>query len=157
MLSNTKEAFWRNGISPRKLDEASIERIRQLFFDQTGEEYARISIQTLPIPEWGGNLMLFDQNNFIRGLLWANRLPPNKIRIVAFVIDEDYISNGYGSKAWGLLVNSAREEGIREIQLEVKASNSNAINFYENRGLKIVQKLEGYYQSGLGYVMKGEI
>jgi len=157
MLSNAKKAYWRNGISPRKMDYPSIERIRQLFFDQTGEEYARISIQTLPIPNWGGNLILYDENDFIRGLLWANRLPPNKVRIVAFVIDEDYVSNGYGSQAWNLLLNSAREEGINEIQLEVKASNTKAIKFYENRGLKIIQKLEGYYKSGLGYVMRGEI
>ncbi len=158
MLSNREKTLnWRPGISPKMLDDFTIECIKQLFFDQTGEEYSKLSIQTLPIPEWGGNLLLYDENGVLRGLLWANRFRLTKTRIVAFVIDEDYVSNGYGSEAWNLLVKAAKEDGIDEVQLEVKSSNLRAIKFYEKRGLRIVEDLVGYYKSGPGYVMRGLI
>ena len=158
MLSNSeKSAEWRLGDSPRNLDDFTIECIKQLFFDQTGEEYSKMSIQTLPIPQWGGNLLLYDDNNILRGLMWANRFQYKKTRIVAFVIEQDFTSIGLGSQAWDELINAAKEEGIEEIQLEVKASNLKAIRFYQNRGLKIIEKLDGYYKSGLGYVMRGLI
>ena len=158
MLSNREKSLtWRLGVSPRILDEFTIEAIKQLFFDQTGEEYSKLSIKTLPIPELGGNLLLYDENDILRGLLWANRFGFSKTRIVAFVIDEDYVGNGHGSEAWNMLVKAAKAEGIDEVQLEVKSSNLRAIKFYENRGLTIVGDLVGYYKSGPGYVMRGLI
>ena len=63
---------WCLGPNPKTLDDASVEVIKQLFLDQTGERYARESVRTLPIPEWNGNLILLDDNNMIRGLMWAN-------------------------------------------------------------------------------------
>ena len=65
----TVNARWCLGPNPKSLDDASVEVIRQLFLDQTGERYASVSVKSLPIPEWGGNLVLLDSNNMIRGLL----------------------------------------------------------------------------------------
>ncbi|MBL6734097.1 MAG: hypothetical protein ISP84_06100, partial [Candidatus Poseidonia sp.] len=45
----------------------------------------------------------------------------------------------------------------RHVQLEVKAANLDAQRFYEARGLTVRATLEGYYQSGLGYMMRGPI
>ena len=64
---------WCLGPTPKSMSDLEIEIIRQLFLDQTGEVYAKESVKTLPIPEWGGNLLLLDENNMIRGLLWANK------------------------------------------------------------------------------------
>ena len=62
------------GPNPKSLDDATVEVIKQLFFDQTGERYAGASVKSLPmLPEWEGNLVLLDENNMIRGLLWANK------------------------------------------------------------------------------------
>jgi len=151
------DARWCLGPSPKSLDAATVELVKQLFLDQTGERYAEASVKTLPIPEWGGNLVLLDSNNMIRGLLWANKFSDERVRIVAFAIDSDYKGNGYGSQAWNLLVEAARRDGHSEIQLEVRGDNEFAINFYRNRGLEIISELQGYYQAGIGYVMRGNI
>lgn len=155
--SSVKLARWCLGPSPKSLDVESVEIIRQLFLDQTGERYAYESVRTLPIPEWNGNLVLLDSNNMIRGLLWSNKLKENRIRIVAFAIDSDFKGRGFGSQAWELLVEAALADGRNEIQLEVRGDNSYAIEFYKKRGLEIVSTLEGYYQAGIGYVMRGRI
>ena len=154
---NLKDARWCLGTSPKSLDDATVELVKQLFLDQTGERYANVSVKTLPIPEWGGNLVLLDSNNMIRGLLWANKFSDERIRVVAFAIDSDYKGNGFGSQAWDLLIDAARRGGHSEVQLEVRGDNEFAIEFYRRRGLEIISVLEGYYKSGIGYVMRGNI
>ena len=79
------------------------------------------------------------------------------MRVVAFAIDSDYKGNGFGSQAWDMLVEAARSDGHSEIQLEVRGDNQFAIEFYRRRDLEIVSTLEGYYNAGLGYVMRGKI
>ncbi len=148
---------WCLGPSPKSLDMPTIEIVKQLFLDQTGERYAEASVRSLPIPEWGGNLVLLDDNGMIRGLLWANKFSEERVRIVAFAIDSDYKGNGFGSEAWLILLNAARNDGHKEIQLEVRGDNQFAIDFYRRRGLEIVGTLDGYYKAGVGYVMRGSI
>ena len=41
---------WCLGVSPKSLDEFSIETIKQLFLDQTGEVYSNQSVLHLTIP-----------------------------------------------------------------------------------------------------------
>ena len=49
------------------------------------------------------------------------------------------------------------QKGSGALQLEVKAENTGAQRFYERRGLSVEQELKGYYQSGLGYMMRGPL
>lgn len=139
------------------MSDSEIEIIRQLFLDQTGEVYAKESVKTLPIPEWGGNLLLLDENNMIRGLLWANKFGIFRTRVVAFVIDSEFKGKGFGSIAWDMYMKVAKAEGLNEVQLEVRSDNEMAIGFYSRRGLEIIENLDGYYQSGQGYVMRGQL
>ena len=139
------------------MSDLEIEIIRQLFLDQTGEVYAKESVKTLPIPEWGGNLLLLDENNMIRGLLWANKFGIFRTRVVAFVIDSEFKGKGFGSIAWDMYIKVAKAEGLNEVQLEVRSDNEMAIGFYSRRGLEIIENLDGYYQSGQGYVMRGQL
>lgn len=148
---------WCLGPSPKSLDMPTIEVVKQLFLDQTGEHYAEASVRSLPIPEWGGNLVLLDDNGMLRGLLWANKFSEARVRIVAFAIDSDYKGNGFGSEAWLILLNAARNDGHNEVQLEVRGDNQFAIDFYRRRGLEVVGTLDGYYKAGVGYVMRGNI
>ncbi len=150
-------ARWCLGPSPKSLDRPTIEVVKQLFLDQTGERYAEASVRGLPIPEWAGNLVLLDENNLLRGLLWTNKFSEHRIRVVAFAIDSDFKGQGLGSQAWNHLLVAAREDGHTEVQLEVRGDNVHAIEFYRRRGLEIVDTLEGYYKAGIGYVMRGNI
>lgn len=150
-------ASWILGPSPKQLDSEMVEVIRQLFLDQTGEIYIPESVKTLPIPEWSGNLLLLDENKMIRGVMWAKPFKEDTVRVVAFAIDSDYQGIGLGNQAWNLLVDAAKLEGRNFIQLEVRGDNNFAIEFYKKRGLNIVQDLVGYYSSGIGYMMRGQI
>ena len=150
---------WIKGRSPKTLDDSIIEKIKQLFLQDTGEVYFEGSIRNLPIQEWGGNLLLTDRNNpnDIKGLLWATKFSKERARIVAFAIDKKLQGQGFGSEGWNMLIQACVEDGHSEVQLEVRADNQLAINFYRNRGLVVISELEGYYQSGLGLVMRGPV
>ena len=56
-----------------------------------------------------------------------------------------------------MVIEDARSDGHSEIQLEVRGDNQFAIEFYRRRGLEIVSTLKGYYNAGIGYVMRGTI
>ena len=58
--SDSMDVSWRQGLSPKELTIEWIKAIQELFLEGTGEQYFAGSIQSLPIPNWEGNLMLFD-------------------------------------------------------------------------------------------------
>lgn len=153
---------WVYGFEPKTLSDDWKEKVRSLFLQETGERYTLESISNLPIPQWSGNMLLLDNDRYphpesLLGLMWALPHEEHGVRIAAFVIDSNHQSAGWGGKAWDHLVEIALSAGKTTIQLEVKAENIRAQNFYTARDLKVVQHLSNYYASGLGYMMKGPI
>lgn len=159
--SEAMHAEWRHGPSPKQLSLEWTDSIRQLFLEGTGEEYFIGSIQSLPVPEWDGNFMLFDSeessHKSMRGLLWTAPFKEDTVRIVSFVLDAGARGKGWGSLVWNMLVERLLSHDYKQIQLEVRASNERAISFYRERGLEIIQELHGYYRQGLGYMMRGPL
>jgi ribosomal protein S18 acetylase RimI-like enzyme len=153
---------WMYGDEPKNLSNDLKERIRSIFFNETGEEYTLDSISNLPIPKWGGNMLLIDQEEYpapesILGVLWALPHEESGVRIAAFVLDANHQSCGWGGKAWEHLIEISLSEGKTTIQLEVKAENTRAQEFYKSRGLAVIRHLPRYYSSGIGYEMKGPL
>ncbi len=152
---------WIEGIEPLNLTPQHCQQVLTLFLNETGEVYSPASVRHLPIPSWGGNLVLVDleenEPRTIQGVLWATPFKDDIVRIAAFVIASDHQDKGMGGAAWRLFSKAAFEKGYRQVQLEVKAENTAAQRFYIRRFLEIKLPLEGYYQSGLGYMMRGPI
>ena len=153
---------WMYGFEPNTLTDDWKKRIQHLFFSETGESYTFESISNLPIPKWGGNMLLIDSSTYpnpqsLLGVLWALPYEVHGVRIAAFVIDAEHQSAGWGAKAWNHLVEISLAVGKNTIQLEVKASNIRAQKFYRLRGLEVVRELKNYYVSGLGLEMKGPL
>ena len=153
---------WILGVEPSKLPPEWRQAVQDLFLQETGEAYADVSVSSLPIPAWEGNMLLVDMNLYpdplaLKGLLWSLPFLDHGVRIAAFAIRSDLQGNGWGSKAWNHLMAAAFAEQKEFVQLEVKATNIRAQQFYRVRGLEVESHLENYYHSGLGYMMKGPI
>tara|TARA_B100001996_G_scaffold282511_1_gene222877 strand:+ start:193 stop:849 length:657 start_codon:yes stop_codon:yes gene_type:complete len=159
--SDSLKEGWRHGLAPTQLSIEWTQAIQRLFLEGTGEEYFIGSIQSLPVPEWEGNFMLFDSEEStpesMRGLLWTSPFKEDTIRIVSFVLDVGARGKGWGSLVWNLMIDEVLAKGFHNIQLEVRASNQRAISFYRKRGLEIIQELHGYYRQGMGYMMRGKL
>ena len=69
------DVAWRKGLAPEELTVEWTQAVQKLFLEGTGEQYFAGSIQSLPVPRWDGNLMLFDSveetPQSMRGLLWT--------------------------------------------------------------------------------------
>ena len=153
---------WILGVEPSKLPVEWRQGVQALFLNETGETYADVSVSSLPIPAWDGNMLLVDMNLYpkpqsLKGLLWSLPFLDTGVRIAAFAIHSDQQGQGWGSQVWNHLMAACRGGGKSFIQLEVKASNTRAQEFYRKRGLEVEKHLENYYQSGLGYMMKGPV
>ena len=140
---------WMLGPEPKNLSPVWTQEVLQLFLRENGEQYSQESISNLPIPKWGGNLLLLEGTdisdpNCLKGLLWATPFMNEIVRVAAFSITSEYQNKGYGRAAC-------------KVQLEVKASNTRGQEFYRKRGLVIMNELQGYYSSGLGYMMRGNL
>ncbi len=163
MLGNHMEDIrWILGVTPENLPESWKERIRNLFRNETGELYSDKTFEMLQIPEWQGNQLLIDHSKYpssisLIGVLWSKPLLENKIRIVAFVIDNKYQSHGHGSYAMSELFYHANSIGRNDIQLEVRCSNIRAQEFYKKLGFDIDQKIKGYYSNEDGFLMTGKV
>jgi ribosomal protein S18 acetylase RimI-like enzyme len=153
---------WILGVEPATLPVEWRECVKALFLQETGEVYADVSIASLPIPAWEGNLLLVDMDLYpapesFKGLMWALPFLEQGVRIAAFALQANQQGQGWGSHAWNHLVKVCHDHQKKFIQLEVKASNTGAQKFYRTRGLEVRKHLENYYKSGLGFMMNGPV
>lgn len=153
---------WVYGLKPESITIEWRNRIRELFLSETNEIYKDSSLLALKIPEWDGNLMLIDRDNYpdassLKGILWSKPFMSNSTRIVAFVIDKEFQSKGHGGRAWSFMQKKMKEVGIKFVQLEVKCSNTKAQEFYIARGMEIISRIDMYYKDEHGYMMRGEV
>ena len=153
---------WVYGVKPEDMTIEWRNRIRELFFSETNENYKDSSLLSLKIPEWDGNLMLIDREVYpkassLKGIFWSKPFMEDSTRIVAFVIDKELQSRGHGGRAWSFMQKRMKEMGVRFVQLEVKCSNIKAQEFYRARGMKIISRIDMYYKNEHGYMMRGKI
>ena len=73
--------------------------------------------------------------------------------IVSFAVDPDYRRQGIGTKIFSALIESVLKRGATLIILEVRPSNTAAINLYEKFGFQIVDREENYYLDEDAWIM----
>ena len=75
-------------------------------------------------------------------------------RILMLAVDREFRGQGIGSALLNHFTTNCRSEGIVSISLEVRISNQEAIQFYQNRGFQIISFTPNYYTDGeAAYVM----
>src|SRR3982751_414033 len=82
---------------------------------------------------------------FVVGRIPHNPGLPAEIQNIG--IDPRVRRSGYGSILFNEFMQHCREAGSSEIWLEARESNQPAIQFYENRGCKVLSKRKNYYIS----------
>ena len=60
--------------------------------------------------------------------------------LIIIVIKREFLSKGYGTKAFSEFIEKARQDGVKRIFLYVNADNPRAIRFYEKFGFVIYDK-----------------
>ena len=94
-----------------------------------------------------------DEKGIIGYCLWLTR--KNFYRLYSLAILQKFHSKGYGKM---LLEYSLEHLKDKELRLEVKQTNKQAVSLYEKFGFKIIKTLKSYYPNNIdGYLMKRAI
>ena len=93
------------------------------------------------------NVLVYEENNVIAGVL-VYLLIYDRAEIEYIVVKDEYKNKGIGSKLLKYI-----EKDIKNITLEVRESNTAAINFYKKNGYSIVSTRHNYYKDEDGYLM----
>ena len=138
-----------------KISENELLEIRNLLINEAGENYSSELLKRLPLSLGTPNLLL-KMNNHIIGVFASLALNSHTVRILAFAIDSKFQRRGLGEKCWKIFISQIKKNGYKNIQLEVKSSNENAIGFYQQKGMRISGEISNYYKDEVGYLMLGK-
>lgn len=73
--------------------------------------------------------------------------------IQTIATDPNYRRRGIGTKLFSKLIEAIKERGATLIYLEVRPSNTPAINLYEHFGLRVVDSIEDFYDNEDAFIM----
>ena len=88
-----------------------------------------------------------EKNGYVVGYVISRKMD-NKVHIIAIAVDSVNRGMGLGSALMEATMNAFESTGIREIYLEVRVSNTQAIRFYEAIGFQKKGLLRSYYSDG---------
>ncbi len=75
------------------------------------------------------------------------RFSSREAHLVLMAVEPELRRTGVGKALWGWLRTLARRGDVDRVQLEVRADNLGANQFYGSLGFREVARLRGYYQS----------
>ena len=146
---------WRFIEKSADLSEEGISQILKILLTESGVKYTKKLLGRLPL-SFDSPTMVLENQNKIEGVFVSTRLDSKTTRILLFAINSKFQRSGYGSICWNSYLTVIKKRGYKNIQLEVKSSNINAINFYFDKGMEITGKISKYYENELGFLMEGE-
>lgn len=129
----------------RKFRPEDLKRVHEIESASFDQSYGIQIFQQLY--EMGIGFLVAEENDYVIGYVMFWLKYENQGHIISIAVDEDYRRRGYGSQ---LLAKSI---GILflicdTIYLEVRASNTQALNFYEKFHFKQDRIVPNYYDTG---------
>lgn len=87
-------------------------------------------------------------NHKIIGFIVGIKTEKQSARILMLAVLENYRRTKIGTKLLNKLIHEFINLNIKNIQLEVKTENQEAIDFYKKNGFRIIQTIQNFYQDG---------
>ncbi len=75
-------------------------------------------------------------------------LESTRLHIINVAVHPEYRNEGVGTQLLLFAIDYAKERKFKEVSLEVRKSNENAIRLYKKLGFEVVEDLKAYYQDG---------
>ena len=103
---------------------------------------------------WRDGFMIAELDGQIVGFIAGVNNAPQNARILMLAVLEPYRKRGIGSTLMDAFLRQCALRGMRTVELEVRVSNTTAINFYRRYGFQIAGTLSRFYTDGEdGYKM----
>ena len=155
------ELVWRlRPDAAAEFKEQNWSRCSVLIEESTGEFYDTDALRNLPLAGAFGCLVLEAKNRPSQplGLLFSMRLDETTARVLLFVVEPSLRNHGLGTLGWRQFSRRALQEGVKQVQLEVRSDNQAGQRFYQRQGLDAIGRLESYYRDGgVGLLLRGPL
>jgi ribosomal-protein-alanine N-acetyltransferase len=99
-----------------------------------------------------------ENDHKIIGFIIGVKINQGLAKILMLSVSELFRNQKIGTSLFKKFLEEISTEDIKNIQLEVRSDNINAIKFYEKNGFKIIKKIQKFYQNGNdAFTMEKEI
>jgi len=98
-------------------------------------------------------LFVYEQNSFVLGFIVFTKLY-EVADLLYIVVDPKHRRSGIGKKLLDYICN---EKGVEKVMLEVRESNKEALDFYQNNGFVEIRKIKNYYNGEDAFSMERSI
>ena len=103
---------------------------------------------------WRDGFMIAELDGQIVGFIAGVNNAPQNARILMLAVQPSHRKRGIGSALMDAFLQQCALRAMRTVELEVRMSNANAINFYKRYGFQIAGTLPKFYTDGEdGYKM----
>jgi len=99
-------------------------------------------------------MLVAEADGEIVGFLVGIKSSRDKARILLLGVKDGFRRRGIGSLLLKRFLIEMTFEGVKQVRLEVRISNREAISFYRKHGFSMVRLIKGLYEDGEdGYLM----
>ena len=124
----------------------------KLFTQSLGYNFLKNEIENNPF----SNILVYTKNNIIIGYIGYRAVDKNA-ELLNFLIDTKYQQQGYGTKLFDYCINDLKNKGVKDLVLEVRKNNQQALNFYDKYNASIINIIPNYYIDEDAYVLNIKI
>ncbi len=151
----------------REARSEDLDEVISINMEALPEHYPRVFWEE-HLRKWNKSFLVAELNGEIVGYVmcrieWGWGFTKNKLlkkgHVISIAVRSNYRHRGIGRKLMVYAMKALKEHyGAEEIYLEVRVSNTPAINLYKKLGFKIVKTIANYYLDGEdAYVMAREL
>ena len=138
----------------RKVQPTDIFPVIKIAYESLPERYSPMIFNTFnesPSREF----LVAEKAKKIIGFIIGIKTNNETVRIPMLAVHKNYRKQGIGSALVTHLLKKLLLQNIQHIDLEVKTSNTAAIQFYKKHGFTIIETITNFYQTGENaYIMK---
>ena len=144
-------------LNVRQVQPTDIFAAIRLAYDNLPERYSP-SIFNYFYESFANGFLVAEEYGKIIGFIIGVKTFEKSARILMLSVHSDYQKKGVGTKIVASFLEEMKRLNIKNIELEVRVNNLNAINFYKKLNFKIMEKIKHFYPNGEdAYIMKIEL
>lgn len=131
----------------RHYQNRDLAEVWQVASDSLREHYDP-TIFTQLVPYWPDGLIVIEDLGRVIGFVFGVMSGPQQARVLMLAVDRSYRGAGLGTLLTQEFFRECGKRGIRQVSLEVRASNMGAQRFYQRLGFFVVRRVPRYYSDG---------
>ena len=97
---------------------------------------------------WDEGFVIYEEKGIVRGFIAGLIVYETEARILMLAVDPNFRRKGIGGSLMGHFIELCNTRGVRRIYLEVRVSNTNAVEFYLRYGFSKGSTYHGFYEDG---------